>query len=490
VHAQAEALADGRIDDPTLATRIPGRLGRALQATVTRLARSLSDGEHLREALRHEASHDALSGLPNRAAVLEALEHLIERGRARNETVAVLFIDLDDFKTMNDTHGHDAGDHILRTVAQRMRDVLRDTDVAGRLGGDEFIAILPHVDDVASVKALGDRLIAALSEPIVYENGKVLNVRATIGVALSQRRHEHSSELLREADAALYHGKRGGRGRTIVVDETLRAELEERATFATRFGDALAAGELTLHYQPIVELDTGVPRAVEALVRWEPPGRPLVMPDAFIPRIEHTPLASDLGHWALRQACEQLVAWSDDRALSMLRIAVNISPYHVVRGPLIEDVHAALDATGVDPGRLLIEITNTASIANPDEAVRVLDGIRALGVRVAIDDFDTVNATLNYLQRFPADFVKLDRALFVEPDERTRKIAALVADVARTLGLRIVAERIETAEEEATAREFGCDFVQGYRYAHAVPAADTPAVVRRLAKAARASDAA
>jgi diguanylate cyclase (GGDEF)-like protein len=485
IRMQAEALADGRIDDSTLATRVPGRVGRALEATVTRLARSLADGQQLRAALSHEASHDALSGLRNRAAVMVALDTLLERSRAHGEPFAVLFVDLDDFKTMNDRYGHDAGDHILRTIAQRLRALLRHGDIAGRLGGDEFIVIVPDLVAPAAAEELGDRLIAALSEPIPYEHDTVLNVRATVGVAISNARHQVASDLLREADAALYHGKESGRGRTIVFDDALRRELDERATFAARFRRAIAHDELRLHYQPVVTAADGNVLAVEALVRWQRDDE-LVAPGAFLPRVEGTPLVDDLGRWVLGEACRALVTWSSDAVLAPMHVSVNVSAHHVVSGSLIDDLDAALAATGADPARLVIEVTETGSIGDLAFAAEVLDAVRGRGVHVAIDDFDTAHATLAYLQRFPADVVKLHRSLFVTAGERDRQVAVLIVGVARTYGLQVVAEGIETAAEEATARSLGCDFLQGFRFARPVPASELAAAVRAARAVARA----
>jgi diguanylate cyclase (GGDEF)-like protein len=470
VESQVDALAAERLADPVLDNPVPGRLGTLLHESVGALSRSISERERLTLQVQYDAMHDALTGLPNRTSALEALRQSIARSRRDGRGTAVLAIDLDGFKRVNDTHGHDAGDVVLQTMAERMRALVREGDVVARLGGDEFAILLEGVIEPRDVFELARRLVDCLSEPVVI-GVAVTRVGASVGVALGLDAFAVAEDLLRGASLALDRAKQDGGNRVASFDQQMFSELVRRAEVEERLRDAIASNELELHYQPVVTTDL---RAVgaEALVRWRRDGH-LVMPDEFIPVAEASDLVIDLGRWVLRAACDQLRRWTSDPARVHAHVAVNLSRRHLLSLTVVDDVRAALESAGVEPAKLVIEITETALVDNFALAADHLDRLRELGVRIAIDDFGTGYTSLAHLRRLPADIIKLDRSLVLAAQEPAdARVLALIAGAAHALGMQVVAEGIETAEQLELMRSLGVEMVQGFLISRPLPAFD------------------
>jgi diguanylate cyclase (GGDEF)-like protein/PAS domain S-box-containing protein len=423
-------------------------------------------------ALEYQAVHDALTGLPNRVLFYQRLEEALATVDRRRERVAVMFLDLDNFKVINDSLGHHAGDTLLVEVATRLRGCLRGTDVVARLGGDEFTILLTHVFSDAEAEQVAQRLLESLSAPFHLADRTVF-VSASLGLAFSGHGDLTAESLLREADMAMYQSKSGGKARHSLFDARLKKTALERLEVETELRLAIENEQLRVHYQPIHSLSDGRLIEVEALVRWERPGHGLVFPTNFIPIAEETGLIVPIGRWVLEVACRQAVIWNRDFALeSPLVMSVNLSGRQFQDPGLLGDVERALQETGLDPSCLKLEITESAVVRDVEATVRKLDALKALGVQLAIDDFGTGYSWLSYLKRFPVDTLKIDRS-FVEGIDRNAQDAAIVQSVvalARTLQLNVIGEGIESQAQAAHLRALGCDRGQGYLFARPQPA--------------------
>ena len=429
---------------------------RALAATHRELERSM-------QLLRHQALHDTLTGLPNRHQFNLALADAIQRASLVPHELALLFIDLDRFKRVNDTLGHTAGDQLLQVVVERLRRSVRDGDVVSRWGGDEFTVLLPHVAGAEEAAAVADRLLAALAQPVEIA-GCSLHVSASIGITLYPEHGVDAQTLMQRADQALYRVKAAGRNgwQAAGADEGRGPSL--RLVMEAALHQAIGRGEMRLHYQPQVDAATGLIVGAEALARWyhEPLG--WVAPQTFVPLAEETGLIVPIGRWVLHEACRQAMAWCAE-GLPPITVAVNVSGVQFERGELLDDVEAALAATGLPAHRLEIEITEATGLRNTGAVAEVLRKLRTRGVAVALDDFGTGFAPLSHVKDLPCDALKIDRS-FVQSLRRGSKDVAIVAAVValgKGLQLRTIAEGVETVEAEQVLRELGCTTLQGYR---------------------------
>jgi diguanylate cyclase (GGDEF)-like protein len=442
-----------------------------IRSLVADKDRDLVELERAQHELSHLALHDALTGLPNRSLFLDRLEHALVR--RDSGMVAVLFLDLDRFKVVNDSAGHHLGDEVLVAVARRLREALRPEDVVARFGGDEFTVLCEGIADRREAEAMAARVAKSIGAPLVLGE-REMYLTVSIGIALAPAdTGADCGALLRCADAAMYQAKDEGRDRWAIYDEGMRVSAESRLQTEADLRHAVARGEMRLHYQPEFDLSTGALSGVEALVRWQHPTRGLVAPDNFIPVAEETGLILPIGEWVLREACTQAAAWARDLGADAPCVAVNLSARQLVEPDLAERILAILVETGVRPDQLGVEITESTLLEDSREATTTLDGLRRMGVTIALDDFGTGFSSLSHLQRFPVDTVKIDRSFVHEVDSRpeaSRLVAAIIA-MAKALGLRTVAEGVEREEQAVHLRALGCDAAQGYHLGRPVPAA-------------------
>ena len=417
------------------------------------------------------AHHDSLTGLLNRTRFTEQLALNEARLERYGTPFAVMYLDLDQFKGVNDSKGHMAGDRLLAAVAGRIQSQLRDIDMAARFGGDEFAILLPDTGDRQIVDALGARLVAMMREPFFIDEDMFL-IGASVGIAMAPDDGVRADHLLRNADLALYRAKADGRSMHRFFESEMDSEQRERRLIEADLRGAIARNELVLHYQPLVNATDGLPTGFEALVRWNHPTRGLVPPAEFIAIAEQSDLIVDIGDWTINQACIAAASWPDH-----LTVAVNLSARHFRRSDIGRVVQWALENSGLAPRRLEIEITEGLLIDNPEEVIEKLREIRALGVTIAMDDFGTGYSSLSYLLKFPFDKIKIDRS-FVEAstnDPIARDILRAIASMAKTLKLRITAEGVETAEQAKFLSEIACHQLQGFYFARPLAAADLPA---------------
>ena len=424
-------------------------------------ASDVTDRVRLQRELEHQAFHDALTGLPNRSLFGDRLEHAHLRLPRSSGCYAVLMLDLDNFKTVNDSLGHAAGDTLLVEVSRRLAAGIRLGDTAARLGGDEFAILLEDLSTPAEASLAADHLRDALRAPFAVA-GRILTITVTIGVATSSGSGA-ASDVVRNADAALYVGKAAGKDRHAVFSADMHASAMERLTLEQDLRAGIGRGELLLLYQPKVNARTGTMTGVEALVRWNHPVRGLMSPDTFIPIAEETGLINDVDTWVLKTACDQAQAWATSD-MGRVPVAVNVSGRSLVNCRLVERVLEALDGSGLDPSLLELEITESAAIPQQVDALSLLRTIRDLGVRIAIDDFGTGYSGLSRLQGFPVDTLKIDLSFvqaIVSMNDRAPIVDAMIA-MGLSLGLRIVAEGVETEVQRAYLVRQRCSELQGY----------------------------
>ncbi len=464
---QAVALATENLEDPVLDEEAQGELGASLQKAVVRLTDALTERERFQRRLAHEAAHDNLTTLPNRKAVLKHVSSALARTRRSSASLALLFLDLDGFKAINDTHGHHIGDSVLRILARRLLDTVREGDLAGRLGGDEFLVVAEPILGIDDAIELSERIIAELSEPVNIDELTV-SVTVSVGIAMGDT-DLTADELLRDADLAVYRAKELGRGRIEVCDEDLRGQVVERATLAQAIGEALDNDEFVLHFQPTVDSRTQEVNSLEALVRWDRPGEGLVPPGAFIEVAERSNLIVDIDRWVLRAAVAQIAEWSDHPLLGRLPVSVNISGRHLSTGTLVDEVSALLRGHGVAPEKLTLEITETALVNDLAAAARDLAWLRAHGVRIALDDFGTGYMSLAHLRGLPVDVLKIDRSFVAEMDTVTdHSLIELIVATGHLLGISITAEGVETLDQQEQLVAIGSDTLQGFLFSRPV----------------------
>jgi diguanylate cyclase (GGDEF)-like protein/PAS domain S-box-containing protein len=417
------------------------------------------------EALEHRALHDELTGLPNRTLLLDRIRTALSRSARDHTSVAVLFVDLDRFKHVNDTLGHAAGDSVLCQAATRLQRVLRAGDTVGRLGGDEFLMVCSDIDGPVDAMTVARRVWECLQPPMRYD-GRELIVRASIGVALAEEADISPELIVRDADHAMYRAKERGRDAIALFDRDDHQRVVTRVDIERSLHGAHDRGELILHFQPVIRLADGRQTSVEALVRWERPGAGLVGPSEFIEVAEDSGLIVPLGSWVIEEAVRSAVAWPDLDVGVQMRVAVNLSPRQLSAPGLVDRVTRLLDQTGLDPRRICFEVTESALARDEELAIATLNRLKSLGALISIDDFGTGYATLDYLRRFTmADTLKIDRRFVAGLGDRLSQEHAIVAasvSLAHSLGIGVVAEGIETADQLAAAVELGCDEGQGF----------------------------
>ncbi len=461
-----EARVVSLVDDPDVA----GVVVNVHDITLRKL---------MEQELSHQAFHDSLTGLANRALFRDRVDHAVERTARTGEDVAVLYVDLDGFKIINDSLGHDTGDAMLVQVAGRLEAAIRGGDTVARLGGDEFgVLVEPGPGARHRGERVAERILAALGEPIVI-GGSPLTVGASIGIAVG---HGGGDVLLRNADVAMYQAKAAGKRRWVLFDEEMRAAAVERLRLDADLQGVLGRDELELHYQPIVELDTGRLTGFEALLRWHHPELGLVTPDRFIPVAEENGTIIAIGAWVLREACQAARRWQETRPLAApLTMAVNVSGRQLASDAFVRVVQEALHDSGIDPATLVLELTESYLMLDPDRAAARLRGLHDLGVRLAIDDFGTGYSSLGYLREFPVDILKIDRSFVatISLDDEVPSLIRAVLDLCRTLGLDAVAEGIEERHQLDQLLEEHCHLGQGFLFDRPLPEDEALALIGR-----------
>src|SRR3954467_6159677 len=438
-----------------------------------RLEENLRQVTDLKEQLRHQALHDPLTGLPNRTLFLDRVRHAVDTASRTRVWPAVLYLDLDGFKPVNDTFGHEAGDVLLRTIADRLRGCLRPADTAARMGGDEFVVLLNGPIDRLGVARVVERIRAQLDGPVLLGDGVVTTVGASIGVALGDHTTPDADTLVRHADIAMYAAKRGLGEDFLVYEPGMGNATVTRKDVAAELAAAVRGGQMRTVYQPLIDMRTGRPIGAEALVRWEHPTEGLRGPDQFIALAEESGLITEIGALVLNDACRQAARWvADSPEQQDLLVTVNLSARQVADPRIVEQVAAALADSGLEPNRLVLEITETVLMHDRGAAAATLWQLKGLGVRIAIDDFGTGYSSLAYLRRFPIDMLKVARE-FVDGlgrDAHDDVITHAIVELANTLGLLTVAEGIETEQQSETLAALGCDIAQGYLFSRPIEA--------------------
>jgi diguanylate cyclase (GGDEF)-like protein/PAS domain S-box-containing protein len=426
--------------------------------------RDISDRMRAQEQLRHLAHHDSVTGLPNRILLMDRIEQSLHRARRHELGFAVLFIDLDGFKTINDSLGHHAGDVLLRGVGERLTAAVRNEDTVARLGGDEFAVVLDSLRDTGSVPTVADKLLTEMSRPMMVE-GKSLTVTGSIGIAVYPDDGEAVHELLRRADSAMYLAKRSGKNNYRTYSAGGEAEETGRLELEQFLRHALEEQSFQLYYQPQIRVETGTVVGVEALLRVKHPNLGLLDPSRFLPVLEETGLIMPVGNWALQEACRQVRRWCD-QGLPPLRMAVNLSGLQFEQADLVARVRRAVTDAGIEPGILHLEITERVLVDTLGTALRTLEELNTLGVGLAVDDFGVGYSSLNYLKRLPIQKLKIDKSfirdVITDPDDRA--ITETIVALARGLRLSVVAEGVETEAQFALLEELKCDEVQGFLF--------------------------
>jgi diguanylate cyclase (GGDEF)-like protein len=445
-------------------------LGHA-QALGDRVAIAIAAANR-EEQLIYQAHHDPLTGLPNRLLLLDRLGLELAHARREKTRLAVMFIDLDRFKSVNDVSGHATGDQLLCIVGERMRACVRESDTVARLGGDEFVVLLSAVQATRAVAEVAAQILRVVARPMPLD-GKEISVGASIGIAVSPADGDDPGTLLKHADIAMYRAKDAGRGCFVFFEGKMNDEVVERGNLERELRLAVRRQQLSVVYQPRVCMVSGQMRSVEALVRWAHPEFGVVHPARFIPIAEDIGVIEEIGRWVLGVACRQAAAWRSS-AIGPESVSVNVSPRQLMASGWVDTVRGALDAAGLPPGALELEITESVLVGDVDAAIAVLDELKRLGVRLALDDFGTGYSSMAYLRRMPIDVMKIDRSFVTEldSDESSRDIARAMIAMARSLQLNVVAEGIESKTQADMLRDWSCDEAQGYYYGRPVDAAE------------------
>lgn len=452
-----------------------------LNARNQQLQQQLSEQRLQREELEYRATHDMLTELPNRTLFMDRLSHAIERARRNQSQVAVLFIDLDKFKLINDTLGHSAGDELLQSVAARLRNCARKSDTLGRLGGDEFVVLAENVKTSADLETMIRRLSDALAEPVLLA-GLMHSLTCSIGVSLYPRDGEAAEVLLRHADLAMFQAKERGRNAYQFFEGAMQESLNRRVSLERQLHEAFERDEFVLYYQPQVDLKSGRICSLEALVRWQSPNDGLVLPGHFVPLAEESKLILALGEWVLRGACRQIRRWLNG-GIPVVPVAINLAAAQFADPKLDQLLEEALVESELDARYLELELTESMSMNDPEVSLTMMHRLKEIGVSLAIDDFGTGFSNLSYVKRFPVDKLKIDRT-FVEgmiSSPQDNSIVLSVIRLAHSLGLKAVAEGVETEGQVRLLAEGGCDMFQGYQFQPALAAPDIEELLQQQA---------
>jgi diguanylate cyclase (GGDEF)-like protein len=484
--AVSENAAELELDDAVLELALQ-MLQRSLDVTLVRMCQSFEDERqrsheeltNRQQELIFLATHDALTGLPNRTLILDRIEQTLTRARLKQEPVAALFVDLDNFKAINDSLGHNVGDELLCAVANRLDGVIRETDALGRLGGDEFVVISDGLSLAAGPELIAERLLDAFKEPFVLPSAEDTRVfaKASIGIATGTR--SSAEELLRDADIAMYRAKWGGKSRYLVFESGMEDEAQSRLEIEMDLQSALANEEFFLVYQPTFDLRTMTPTGVEALIRWRRPGRGIAQPEEFIPLLEESRMIVEVGAWVLKEACAQGAKWENDGY--PLNLAVNVSALQLDTDDLLEHVDQALSSSGLAADALTIEITETTLMSNAEETARRLSALKDLGVRIAVDDFGTGYSSLAHLRQFPVDVLKIDRSFISQLAEGCEGEILLhtLVELGKALSIETTAEGIERPQDLSLIQSKDCDNGQGFLFAKPLSAQDADSFFRQ-----------
>jgi diguanylate cyclase (GGDEF)-like protein len=460
---------------PAVLEQATAMLQRSLNVTLVRMCESFeAERKRSDDELTFLATHDVLTGLPNRKLILDRTEQLLARSRRNRTLPAAVFIDVDNFKLINDTLGHSAGDELLRAVTARLQSAVREPDTLGRLGGDEFVVIAEDISLDAGPELIAERLLEAMSEPFTLNDAAArLQVTASIGVAAGAR--ACAEELLRDADIAMYRAKCNGKNRYVAFESEMQGAIKSRLELEMDLREGLQNNEFFLAYQPIFNLNDMSPSSVEALIRWEHPARGVVQPEEFIPLLEETGLITEIGGWVLREACAQGARWR--KAGCAIEMAVNVSARQLDSDEFVTEVQEALRQSGLEPHALTIEITETTLMRDAEQTIRRLSAIKALGVRIAIDDFGTGYSSLTHVQRFPIDSLKIDRSFIagLKDNKEGEALIHTLVQLGKALSIETVAEGIEMQQELSLLQGERCDSGQGFLFAKPLDLAATEA---------------
>ena len=428
--------------------------------------------------VHHMAYHDSLTGLPNRALLADRLDRAMMAAQRSDRKLAVMFLDLDRFKTINDSLGHLTGDYLLKEVANRLCRAVRASDTVARLGGDEFVVLVPGIREASECNQVAEKIIDALASPIPFE-GRMLHITPSIGICIYPDDGGDVETLMRHADAAMYHAKASGRNNYQFFTQTMNQAASQHFELESSLRGAMARREFELFYQPIIDTGTRRIHTLEVLLRWRRGGIELVQPDQFIPIMEENGLIVPVGEWVMRRACEQSVEWLR-QGFDPVPLAVNLSPRQFMNRGLIQSIRSILDETGIDPTLIEFEITETALMQHGEQTLEILGQINRMGIRLSIDDFGTGYSSLAYLKRFPVRKVKIDRAFIkdLEDSAEDRAIVAAIIALSNSLQLSVVAEGVESEGQYKLLRENGCQYAQGFLFSQPVEAHEVMALVR------------
>jgi len=474
---EKETWPDGR-ENWVLSTKVPLRNHRGQVIGTMGISRDITDRKQAEFRIRYMALHDGLTGLPNRMLLEDRLTQCIAFAGRNQSRVAVLMLDLDHFKNVNDSLGHHIGDQLLQAVSQRLRESLRESDIVGRLGGDEFVIALPAVCSHSDVECVVGKLLTTLAEPYQIDGHELVST-ASIGIAQYPVDGESAELLIQIADTAMYQAKKNMRGTYLFFAPEFTEATRFRRKLENDLRHALDRGELVLHYQPLVSTKQGSITGMEALLRWRHPEHGIIPPLQFIPQLEELGLMVEVGHWALETACRQNVEWQK-QGLPPIRVAVNLSPQQFYRDDIVATVEGVLLTTGLDPKWLELELTESLTLDDTEATIQIMSDLKRLGVSLSLDDFGTGWSSLSYLRRFHLDRIKIDRSFLrdIASQPAAEAIVRTIITLGRNLGLTCIAEGVETRQQLDYLQKLKCGEIQGFLYSPALPAGDCEALLR------------